>query len=200
MHLTLCALVALSVSGVVAAEEVATNEVATVEVDEDEWNRSRETGHQLTLGFVNEGVDEEFVSLSYQGESNGNNSETVLVALMDGMEYYEHTYFGHNFILRKGDFTVGVRVEENVKKAFLQSRSGNLTQGPGSGFPYSIIFDNLAEIDEVASFRINRDDKDVVAGESTHHFTRANWKHTIYGTSQTPIASIEIYQKLHDEL
>jgi hypothetical protein len=183
MHFTLCALVALSVSGAVATEDVY----------EDEGNWSEETDHQLILGFVNEGVgDDGFLDLSYQSERDDNNSEIFLERLMNGMDYQENTYFEHDFILRSGDFSVRVRVEEN--------EDVDDEEGPGAGFPYSITFDNLAESEEVTSFRIDQDDEFVVGGESASHFTRAEWKHTIYGPSHTPIASVEIFPNSHDEL
>ncbi len=188
MQLTLCALVALSVSGVVANEEVG----AEVEdVDEGEWGW---TDHHLTLSFANEGLDDSFLDLSFQSEDEDNedSSEIFLERLLSGMEYHESTYFGHDFILRSDDFKVRVRVEEN--------EDVDEEEGPGAGFPYAITFDNLAEIEEVSSFRIDDDDEVVVAGESTTHFTKAEWRHTIYGTSQTPFASIEIFPYEHDEL
>ncbi len=171
----MCALVALSVSGVVA------------EVDEDEWN---EEGHQLTLGFMNEGVDDSFLDLSYQSEGDDNDSEIFLERLTSGMDYNEDTYFGHEFILRSDVFSVKVRVEEN--------EDVDDEESPGAGFPYSITFNNLAETD--ASFRIDEDAEVIVAGDSTTHFTRDEWRHIIYGPNDTPIASIEIFPNFHDEL
>jgi hypothetical protein len=161
----------------------------------DDDGERHEAG-RIKLRFFNQGMKNSFDVYWVNGEDN---SERFVTHLLEGEEYIENTYFGHNFVLSAHNFKVSVDVVEN--------------RNPGNNevYPYLIKLENMAEEDSNFEFHIKseydvdydedeHEDEPLIPGDSLQITTGAEKWLTVYGVNDTLVATFEIMKYEHDEL